>query len=251
MADCIPVWLSAPLETHLETSPFTVRLSCQIKAFPNEAFDISPLSSSAQQLSLDLLTTSPLRPDQPRSSSSSKRCPLTEEHRSQVLFYSGNKMGTKSGRRSASRLQVTHPAFRSATLGGCFHSPHQQINECICSTDPLVITNLKQYTSYTVRLAASNAVGVGHFSENKPVRTMGIRKCNASDISAILCNCSASLTFPHFPSYMKTSTNQHLGRLPALPMFLHVIDLALCPAIHPQRVGSTPQYDVFSLPVCD
>uniref|UniRef100_H2V5K3 Neural cell adhesion molecule 3 n=1 Tax=Takifugu rubripes TaxID=31033 RepID=H2V5K3_TAKRU len=41
-------------------------------------------------------------------------------------------------------------------------------------SDPLVITNLKQYTSYTVRLAASNAVGVGPFSENKPVRTMGI-----------------------------------------------------------------------------
>eukprot|EP00066_Takifugu_rubripes_P014431 XP_011603697.1 PREDICTED: neural cell adhesion molecule 1-like [Takifugu rubripes] len=42
-------------------------------------------------------------------------------------------------------------------------------------SDPLVITNLKQYTSYTVRLAASNAVGVGPFSENKPVRTMGIQ----------------------------------------------------------------------------
>uniref|UniRef100_H3DP36 Neural cell adhesion molecule 3 n=1 Tax=Tetraodon nigroviridis TaxID=99883 RepID=H3DP36_TETNG len=52
-------------------------------------------------------------------------------------------------------------------------------------SDPLVITNLKQYTSYTVRLAASNAVGVGHFSENKPVRTMGIREPDVPILSPI------------------------------------------------------------------
>ncbi|CAG12882.1 unnamed protein product [Tetraodon nigroviridis] len=51
--------------------------------------------------------------------------------------------------------------------------------------NPLVITNLKQYTSYTVRLAASNAVGVGHFSENKPVRTMGIREPDVPILSPI------------------------------------------------------------------
>lgn len=30
MVDCIPAWLSAPLETHQETCPFWVRLSCHI-----------------------------------------------------------------------------------------------------------------------------------------------------------------------------------------------------------------------------
>ncbi|XP_076593616.1 neural cell adhesion molecule 1 [Chaetodon auriga] len=40
---------------------------------------------------------------------------------------------------------------------------------------PLAITNLKQYTTYTVRMAASNAVGVGQFSDTKAVRTQGIQ----------------------------------------------------------------------------
>ncbi|XP_041799199.1 neural cell adhesion molecule 1 isoform X2 [Chelmon rostratus] len=40
---------------------------------------------------------------------------------------------------------------------------------------PLAITKLKQYTTYTVRMAALNAVGVGQFSDTKTVRTQGIQ----------------------------------------------------------------------------
>ncbi|XP_071381708.1 neural cell adhesion molecule 1 isoform X6 [Centroberyx affinis] len=40
---------------------------------------------------------------------------------------------------------------------------------------PLAITSLKPYTSYTVRLAALNAVGLGEFSDTYTVRTQGIR----------------------------------------------------------------------------
>ncbi|XP_053183246.1 neural cell adhesion molecule 1 [Scomber japonicus] len=43
------------------------------------------------------------------------------------------------------------------------------------SSDALVISSLKPYTSYTVRLAAVNAEGVGEFSDTKTVRTEGIR----------------------------------------------------------------------------
>nr|XP_046256510.1 neural cell adhesion molecule 1 [Scatophagus argus] len=42
------------------------------------------------------------------------------------------------------------------------------------ASDPLAITALKQYTPYTVRLAAMNAVGTGQYSETKTVRTQGI-----------------------------------------------------------------------------
>ncbi|XP_071325975.1 neural cell adhesion molecule 1 isoform X2 [Trachinotus anak] len=42
-------------------------------------------------------------------------------------------------------------------------------------SDPLVITSLKPYTLYTVRLAALNAVGLGQFSDKKSVRSLGIR----------------------------------------------------------------------------
>ncbi|XP_070768071.1 neural cell adhesion molecule 1 [Enoplosus armatus] len=41
------------------------------------------------------------------------------------------------------------------------------------ASDPLVITTLKPYTLYTVRLAALNAVGVGQFSDTNTVRTQG------------------------------------------------------------------------------
>ncbi|KAK7887112.1 hypothetical protein WMY93_026733 [Mugilogobius chulae] len=43
-------------------------------------------------------------------------------------------------------------------------------------SDPLVITSLKPYTQYTVRLAALNAVGVGEFSDCNNVRTQGRRE---------------------------------------------------------------------------
>lgn len=43
------------------------------------------------------------------------------------------------------------------------------------ASDPLAITSLKPYTSYTVRLAAMNAVGFGQFSDTSDVRTQGIR----------------------------------------------------------------------------
>uniref|UniRef100_A0A671WIT5 Neural cell adhesion molecule 3 n=1 Tax=Sparus aurata TaxID=8175 RepID=A0A671WIT5_SPAAU len=42
------------------------------------------------------------------------------------------------------------------------------------ASDPLAITTLRQYTMYTVRLAAVNAVGAGQFSEPTNVRTLGI-----------------------------------------------------------------------------
>jgi len=42
--------------------------------------------------------------------------------------------------------------------------------------DPLVITTLKPYTLYTLRLAALNMVGQGQFSDEQSVRTHGIRK---------------------------------------------------------------------------
>ncbi|XP_068614849.1 neural cell adhesion molecule 1 [Brachionichthys hirsutus] len=53
--------------------------------------------------------------------------------------------------------------------------PAEQWEEItIPSSDPLVITGLKQYTAYTVRFAALNAVGVGQFSVTSTVRTKGI-----------------------------------------------------------------------------
>lgn len=77
------------------------------------------ISSFTSQPSRDLPTTCPWHQDRPRFSSHSKRCPLMEGRRSQVMFYSGNKKGTASGRRSASRFQVKYPAYE------WFHSPHQ------------------------------------------------------------------------------------------------------------------------------
>ncbi|CAL8248488.1 unnamed protein product [Lota lota] len=43
-------------------------------------------------------------------------------------------------------------------------------------SDPLAITSLTPYTSYTVRLAAMNAVGPGQFSTTQEVRSQGIRE---------------------------------------------------------------------------
>ncbi|XP_072250828.1 neural cell adhesion molecule 1 isoform X2 [Leuresthes tenuis] len=43
------------------------------------------------------------------------------------------------------------------------------------ASDPLVITTLKPYTLYTVRLAALNMVGQGQFSDEQSVRTHGIQ----------------------------------------------------------------------------
>ncbi|XP_073341004.1 neural cell adhesion molecule 1-like [Pagrus major] len=43
------------------------------------------------------------------------------------------------------------------------------------ASDPLAITTLRQYTLYTVRLAALNAVGAGQFSDTNNVRTLGIQ----------------------------------------------------------------------------
>ncbi|XP_026225634.1 neural cell adhesion molecule 1 isoform X1 [Anabas testudineus] len=44
------------------------------------------------------------------------------------------------------------------------------------ASGPLVITSLKPYTLYTVRLAALNAVGLGQFSDTNNARTQGIRE---------------------------------------------------------------------------
>ncbi|XP_078143240.1 neural cell adhesion molecule 1 isoform X4 [Centroberyx gerrardi] len=45
----------------------------------------------------------------------------------------------------------------------------------VLASVPLAITSLKPYTSYTVRLAALNAVGLGQLSDTYTVRTQGIR----------------------------------------------------------------------------
>lgn len=59
-----------------------------------------------------------------------------------------------------------------------YHSYINYVFVCVCALlDALVINSLKPYTSYTVRLAAVNAEGVGEFSDTKTVRTEGIRKC--------------------------------------------------------------------------
>lgn len=50
-----------------------------------------------------------------------------------------------------------------------------------------VITGLKPYTQYSVRLAALNSVGVGEFSDIKSVRTLGIRKYCTSTGTSIEC----------------------------------------------------------------
>lgn len=42
-------------------------------------------------------------------------------------------------------------------------------------SDALAITSLKSYTKYTVRLAALNAVGIGEFSDESNVRTLGMQ----------------------------------------------------------------------------
>ena len=44
-------------------------------------------------------------------------------------------------------------------------------------SDPLVIPSLTPYTSYTVRLAAMNSVGLGQFSTTQEVQSQGVRKC--------------------------------------------------------------------------
>ncbi|XP_055760163.1 neural cell adhesion molecule 1-like isoform X1 [Salvelinus fontinalis] len=46
----------------------------------------------------------------------------------------------------------------------------------IQSTDPLVITDLNPYTTYSVRFAPQNHLGQGGFSEELTVRTQGIRE---------------------------------------------------------------------------
>ena len=48
---------------------------------------------------------------------------------------------------------------------------------CVCA-DPLVITDLIPYTSYSVRFAPRNHLGQGGFSDELTVRTQGIRECH-------------------------------------------------------------------------
>ncbi|XP_029958605.1 neural cell adhesion molecule 1 [Salarias fasciatus] len=55
-------------------------------------------------------------------------------------------------------------------------NPTEQWKEItVPASDLLAITNLRPYTMYTVRLAALNAVGLGPFSDDHSVRTMGMR----------------------------------------------------------------------------
>ncbi|XP_028280604.1 neural cell adhesion molecule 1 [Parambassis ranga] len=51
-------------------------------------------------------------------------------------------------------------------------------------SDALIITSLKPYTLYTVRLAALNAVGLGQFSSTNSVRTQGIREPDSPVLSS-------------------------------------------------------------------
>ncbi|XP_037532353.1 neural cell adhesion molecule 1 [Nematolebias whitei] len=56
----------------------------------------------------------------------------------------------------------------------CRKSPTEEWHETVVSTsDTLVITSLKPYTTYTVRMAALNAAGLGQFSIENRVRTEG------------------------------------------------------------------------------
>ncbi|XP_075321133.1 neural cell adhesion molecule 1-like [Odontesthes bonariensis] len=67
-------------------------------------------------------------------------------------------------------------------------------------SDPLVITALKPYTLYTVRLAALNMVGQGQFSDEQSVRTHGIRKFRnvyMLFIFILICLCNFLLFIPH------------------------------------------------------
>ncbi|XP_026148793.1 neural cell adhesion molecule 1 [Mastacembelus armatus] len=52
------------------------------------------------------------------------------------------------------------------------------------ASDRLVISSLKPYTQYTVRLAALNIVGLGKFSESSIVRTQGIREPDSPFLSS-------------------------------------------------------------------
>lgn len=54
--------------------------------------------------------------------------------------------------------------------------PNEQWKEItVPLSDALAITSLKPYTKYTVRLAAVNAVGVGEFSDESNIRTLGMQ----------------------------------------------------------------------------
>ncbi|XP_024917580.1 neural cell adhesion molecule 1 isoform X2 [Cynoglossus semilaevis] len=50
------------------------------------------------------------------------------------------------------------------------------MEKTVAVSEGAVITGLKPYTQYSVRLAALNSVGVGEFSDIKSVRTLGIRE---------------------------------------------------------------------------
>ncbi|XP_017265335.1 neural cell adhesion molecule 1 isoform X2 [Kryptolebias marmoratus] len=66
----------------------------------------------------------------------------------------------------------------------CRTSPAEEWQGTIVSTsDPLVITSLKPYTTYTVRMAALNVVGQGQFSIESSVRTEGIREPDSPVLS--------------------------------------------------------------------
>ncbi|XP_071762145.2 neural cell adhesion molecule 1 isoform X2 [Centroberyx gerrardi] len=54
----------------------------------------------------------------------------------------------------------------------------------VLASVPLAITSLKPYTSYTVRLAALNAVGLGQLSDTYTVRTQGIREPDSPVLSS-------------------------------------------------------------------
>ncbi|XP_041845148.1 neural cell adhesion molecule 1 isoform X2 [Melanotaenia boesemani] len=59
----------------------------------------------------------------------------------------------------------------------------QWMKTTISSSDTLALTNLKPYTTYTVRLAALNTVGRGQFSDAETVRTQGIREPDSPILS--------------------------------------------------------------------
>lgn len=84
--------------------------------------------------------------------------------------------GPTSVRFSLKTLPVNGGAAITSFVLQWRRGPSEQWREITVSvSDALVIPSLKPYTSYTVRLAALNAVGVGEFSDLNNIRTLGMQ----------------------------------------------------------------------------
>lgn len=149
----------------------------------------------------------PWRQDRPRFSSHSKRCPLMVEHRSQVLFYTGNKMEMISWRRLASRFQVKHQALRSGT---------QWVISISTSVNPLAFfapqTLWPSPTSRnTLRIWCVWQLPMQWEWASSQNTNLFVpwEYVSAAPMRSTHYHYNPLLTFSLFPTYMKTSTNQH------------------------------------------